>query len=242
MPENQNLGADIGDSSHVTASAINTALMDAIRSGRYLPGSQLPNERKLTGSFGASRQQVRDALLILSELGLISRKVGSGTWLSKNASQIIEHIDADVNLRSPEAASFLEAIEARLVIEPGVAALAARHVTESHVKLLKVALDALLQPGTWIEFKSRIYQFSRIYYVIAGNGVLVWTFDQIVRARADYKFNGRRENAEVANIVVNHTYEQLAQIFRAIADGDEVRAETVTRAYLVEIAASLGIG
>ena len=85
MTENQNLGADNSESSHVTASAINTALMDAIRSGRYLPGAQLPNERKLAESFGASRQQVRDALLILSELALISRKVGSGTWLSENA-------------------------------------------------------------------------------------------------------------------------------------------------------------
>lgn len=242
MTENQNLDAENNGSPHVTASAINAALMDAIRSGRYLPGSQLPNERKLAESFGASRQQVRDALLILSQLGLISRKVGSGTWLSENAAQIIEHIDTDVSLRSPQEASILEAIEARLILEPGVAALAARHVTEAHVKVLKQALDALLQPGTWIEFKSRIYQFSRAYYVIAGNGVLLWTFDQIVRARADYKFNGRRENAEVANIVVNHTYEQLAQIFRAIADGDEVRAETVTRAYLVEIAASSGTG
>lgn len=242
MTENQNLGVDNSENSHITASAINTALMDAIRSGRYLPGSQLPNERKLAESFGASRQQVRDALLILSELGLISRKVGSGTWLSGNAAQIIERIDADADVRAPQEASLLEAIEARLVLEPGVAALAARHVTEAHVKMLKEALDALLQPGTWIEFKARIYQFSRAYYVTAGNGVLLRTFDQIVRARADNKFNGRRENAEVANIVVNHTYEQLAQIFRAIADGDEVRAETVTRAYLVEIAASSSIG
>ncbi len=242
MTENQYLSTDQSDGPAVTASTINTALLEAIRKGRFLPGSQLPNERKLAETFGSSRQQVRDALLILNEMGLISRKVGSGTWLSENAAQIIERIDADIDTKTPHEHSFMETIEARLVLEPGVAALAARHVTGSHVKLLKLALDSILQPGSWIEFKSRIYQFSRAYYVASGNGVLLRTFDQIINTRAEYKFDGRRGNGEVAEIVRNHTHEQLAQIFRAIADGDEFRAETVTRKYLVAIAASFGIG
>jgi GntR family transcriptional repressor for pyruvate dehydrogenase complex len=242
MTEGQNSSADQGNRSVVTASAINAALLEAIRKGRYLPGAQLPNERKLAETFGASRQQVRDALLILNEMGLISRKVGSGTWLSEQAPQIIERIDADVDVQAPHEHSFLETIEARLIFEPGVAALAARHISQSHLKLLKSSLDAILGPGSWIEFKSRIYQFSRAYYAASGNIFLLRTFDQIIRARTDHKFDGRRENGEVAEIVRNHTHEQLAQIYRAIADGDEVRAEAVTRNYLVAIAASSGTG
>jgi GntR family transcriptional regulator, transcriptional repressor for pyruvate dehydrogenase complex len=242
MTEIQSSSADQSNRSMVTASAINAALLEAIRKGRYLPGAQLPNERKLAETFGASRQQVRDALLILNEMGLISRKVGSGTWLSERAPQIIERIDADVDVQAPHEHSFLETIEARLIFEPGVAALAARHMSQSHLKLLKSSLDAILGPGSWIEFKSRIYQFSRAYYVASGNGFLLRTFDQIIKGRADHKFDGHRENGEVAEIVRNHTHEQLAQIFRAIADGDEVRAETVTRNYLVAIAASSGTG
>jgi GntR family transcriptional regulator, transcriptional repressor for pyruvate dehydrogenase complex len=242
MTDNLHLNADQDSRPAITTSAINTALMIAIRKGRYLPGAQLPNERKLAETFGASRQQVRDALLILNEMGLISRKVGSGTWLSENAPQIIERIDADVHVETLHEHSFLETIEARLILEPGVAALAARHVTESHVAMMKSALTALLHPGSWIEFKSRIYQFSRSYYLASGNGFLVRTFDQIIKARADYKFDGRRENGEVAEIVRNHSYEQCAQIFRAIADGDEIRAELVTRNYLIAIAASSSMG
>lgn len=242
MTENKNKATEQSDRPVVTASMISTALMEAIRNGRYLPGAQLPNERKLAVTFGASRQLVRDALLILNETGLISRKVGSGTWISERAPHIIERKDADVDLDVPHEHSFLEAVEARLVLEPGVAALAARNVSEQHVKLLKAALDAILSPGNWMEFKSRIYKFSRAYYVASGNGFLLWTFDQIIKARADHKFDGRRENGVVADIVRNHAHEQLAQIFRAIADGDEVRAETVTRKYLVAIAASTGTG
>ncbi len=242
MTEHQNPRAARADRQPVKTSAIHTALMEAIRKGRYVPGSQLPNERKLAETLGASRQQVRDALLILNEMGLISRKVGSGTWLSAQAPQIIERIDADVDIRAPHKHSFLETIEARLTLEPGVAALAARHLMEAHVMLMKAALDAILEPGSWIDFKSRIYRFSRTYYVASGNDFLLWTFDQIVKARADHKFDGRRRNGEVAEIVRSHTHEQLARIFHAIADGDEVRAETVTRNYLVAIAASSGTG
>jgi len=42
--------------------------------------------------------------------------------------------------------------------------------------------------------------------------------------------------------VRRHSHDQLMLIFRAIADGDEARAETVTRNYLIGIAASLGQG
>jgi GntR family transcriptional regulator, transcriptional repressor for pyruvate dehydrogenase complex len=221
-----------------SASAINAALIQAIRKGRYLPGAQLPNERKLAESFGASRQQVRDALLILSESGLVARKVGSGTWLANDAAEKIERMDADVDINP----SLQEAIEARLLFEPGVAGLAARHVTEAHVKLMHAALDAILSAGSWFDFKSRTFQFSRCYYVASGNGFLLRTFDQLIKARADHKFDGRRETGAVAEIVRNHSHEQMAQIFRAIADGDSVRAETVTRNYLVGVVASSGMG
>lgn len=242
MRESQSSTAGRGERPVITTSAINAALLEAIRKGRYLPGAQLPNERKLAEAFGASRQQVRDALLILNQMGLISRKVGSGTWLSEQAPQIIERIDADVDVEASHEHSFLETIEARLIIEPGVAALAARHVSEQHLRLLSSSLEDIVAPGSWIEFKSRIYQFSRAYYVTAGNALLLKTFDQIIKARADHKFDGRRGNGDVAEIVRNHTHEQLAQIFRAIADGDERRAEDVTRNYLVAIAASSGTG
>ena len=93
-----------------------------------------------------------------------------------------------------------------------------------------------------MEFKSRIHQFFRACFVSSGNNILQRTFEQIVRARMEYKFDGRRVNGEVAEMVRNHASGQHAQIHRATADGDEVRAKTVTRNYVVAIAASSGTG
>jgi len=229
-----------GETRAVTASDIHSDLMQAFREGRYQPGAQLPNERQLAEAYGASRQQVRDALLILQEAGLVERKVGSGTYLSKDAPAVIERIDAEVDVHAIHEHSFLETVEARLVLEPGVAALAARNITPEGLEHLKQALEAVRAPASWLAYKSRLYLFARAYYEASGNSFLLWTFDQILKARIDHKFDGHREHGVVAEIVRRHSYGQLAEIYRAIADRDEVRAEAVTRSYLISIAASLG--
>jgi DNA-binding FadR family transcriptional regulator len=226
----------------VTASDIQADLMASFRAGRYRPGQQLPNERQLAERYGASRQQVRDALLILQEAGLVTRRVGSGTWLAEDAPAIIERIDAQVDLHAAHELSFHETIEARLVMEPGVAALAARNIGAEGVARMRAAHAAVREAGSWIEFKSRIYLFARSYYEAAGNSFLLWTFDRIIKARADHKYDGGRETGPVAEIVRDHTHAGLAVICEAIAARDEARAEAVTRSYLIGIAASLGQG
>jgi len=220
---------------------IHADLMQAVREGRYPPGSQLPNERQLAELYGTSRQQIRDSLLIMQEAGLIRRKVGSGTFLSTDAAQIIERLDAEVDVNAKHDHSFHETIEARLIFEPGVAMLAARNIDKASLTRLKRALEAILGASNWLEYKSRIYLFTRACYVASGNRYLLWTFDQIVKARQDHKFDGHRDKGAVAKIVRRHSYEQLAEIFDAIAKGDEERAETVTRNYLIGIAASSGL-
>jgi DNA-binding FadR family transcriptional regulator len=162
--------------------------------------------------------------------------------VAEDMPAIIERMDAEVDVHAVHEHSFLETVEARLILEPGVAALAARNISEAHLARLQAALEAVREPASWLEFKSRIYHFARAYYEASGNSFLLWTFDQILAARVDHKFDGHRENGTVAEIVRRHSYDQLLLIFRAIADGDEARAETVTRNYLIGIAASLGQG
>ncbi len=59
------------------------ALMNAIESGEWQSGEQLPNESKLAESFGVSKITVRQALKELSDLGYVRREQGRGTFISK---------------------------------------------------------------------------------------------------------------------------------------------------------------
>jgi GntR family transcriptional regulator len=54
-------------------------LMNAIASGRYPVGSQLPPEFELCEQYGVSRHTARDALRLLYDAGLVERRRGVGT-------------------------------------------------------------------------------------------------------------------------------------------------------------------
>lgn len=61
-------------------------LQDDIASGRYKPGKRLPSEAELVRRFGASRMTVFRAMHELQSMGLVTRRVGSGTFVSSNAN------------------------------------------------------------------------------------------------------------------------------------------------------------
>jgi GntR family transcriptional regulator, arabinose operon transcriptional repressor len=58
-------------------------LQDDIVSGHYKPGKRLPSEAELVRRFGASRMTVFRAMHELQSLGLVTRRVGSGTFVSQ---------------------------------------------------------------------------------------------------------------------------------------------------------------
>ena len=58
------------------------ALERAIREGQLAGGDALPAERDLAALFGVSRVTVRQALAQLAARGLLSRRHGSGTFVT----------------------------------------------------------------------------------------------------------------------------------------------------------------
>ena len=57
-------------------------LQGDISSGRYKPGGRLPSEAELVRRFGVSRMTVFRAMQELQSLGIVTRRVGSGTFVS----------------------------------------------------------------------------------------------------------------------------------------------------------------
>jgi GntR family transcriptional regulator len=60
-------------------------LHDAIRTGRFKPGDQVPTEPQLMKRFDVSRTTVRRALRDLETMGLIVRQPGRGSFVSQPA-------------------------------------------------------------------------------------------------------------------------------------------------------------
>ena len=53
--------------------------------GVLKPGTRLPSERELAGKFGVARSSLRQALKVLEVMGVITQRVGDGSYLNNDA-------------------------------------------------------------------------------------------------------------------------------------------------------------
>jgi GntR family transcriptional repressor for pyruvate dehydrogenase complex len=126
--QNKKLGAQI---SH--------QLVEAILSGRYSPGDQLPPERELAVMFETSRVAVRDALGALIAKGILNSRQGSGTTV--NQVQQWNTLDPEILMLRDGDSTFDQLQEVRRIIEPELCALAAERSTQEEVDALRLLSD-----------------------------------------------------------------------------------------------------
>lgn len=111
----------------------------SIEDGSLRPGEQLPNERDLAQQLNVSRPSLREALVALEVAGLIDIRVGVGAFVrtQRETPAFLPEYH-----RSP-----VEIIEARLLIEPEVAALAAAAIDDASIAEIDEVL-ALMEQDT----------------------------------------------------------------------------------------------
>ncbi len=60
---------------------VRDGLIERIQSGVWRPGQIIPSEHEVAREFNVSQGTARRALIMLVELGFLSRRQGSGTWV-----------------------------------------------------------------------------------------------------------------------------------------------------------------
>jgi GntR family transcriptional regulator, transcriptional repressor for pyruvate dehydrogenase complex len=105
------------------------------------PGSRLPPERSLAKQLGVSRPILRQALKVLSIMEILSQRVGDGTYLNESAAVVLQEPVEFLILLSK--ISHYELFEARIIVEPELAARAADRATGQDVTALRRAISAM---------------------------------------------------------------------------------------------------
>jgi GntR family transcriptional repressor for pyruvate dehydrogenase complex len=115
---------------------------ESVLNGSLKPGDQLPAERDLAQRLGVSRTAVREAVKTLREKGLVEAYSGRGTFVTDGTSQAArQSFDLMVKIGQQEGSPHLA--ELRLILEPGIAAMAAERVEDEDLTAMRDAVAVM---------------------------------------------------------------------------------------------------
>jgi GntR family transcriptional repressor for pyruvate dehydrogenase complex len=149
--------------------------------GILSPGTRLPPERELATHFKVARSSLRQALKVLEIMGVITQKVGDGSYLNRDASSV---------LRVPMEFLFLlddtsveELTELRFIMEPALAAKAAERADSSDIALLRQSItDLEHSESDRVKLVASDLLFHRAIFQASGNRLTERLFHTIHRA------------------------------------------------------------
>ena len=233
--------AAITSNERATPSLVYRALLRSIKEGRLVPGGKMPNERDLAVQLKTSRTAVRTALAIMERQGLITRRIGSGTYLTDNALSVFESMDQTSVDQHEAVPSFDEITEGRLLFEPAMMSLVCSRVEEEDIREMQAILQNILDAPSWHEFKEEIYSLHRQIYAATKNRFLMQVMENILSDRRAVSFDGRDGDKPAPDLVRRQTHKDLSAIIDAIASRNAKRAEELTSDHLMRTLATINI-
>lgn len=207
--------------SHQVADHITMLIQD----GQLQPGDRLPGELELARLFGLSRPTIREAIRSLGARNVLRVEQGRGTFVSDSPG-----VETDpLGLASLSQKSLRTSLaEARLIIEPGVARLAAENADDEDLRSIEMHLTDMQQVVTGgtvsmsveLEFHRSIARASKNAVI---NRIVPLIMDSIIRTYG----RAQPSNDDHAKALSEHRH-----ILEAIRQRDPVAAEETMRRHL----------
>jgi GntR family transcriptional regulator, transcriptional repressor for pyruvate dehydrogenase complex len=199
---------------------------DLITSGRLQVGDRLPAERELAKILEVGRSTVREAIRALESLGILQARPGEGTFLVSNpAEQKPDPITANA-FKSWENQRKL--FEVRMVIEPDLAALAARRASSEQIVKMREILqeqEASVKRGE-IDMKADT-AFHFLLAEAARNEILLRIMDSLMNLLHETRNASLHTSGRSVSSLKQHK-----AIVRAIEARDPVAAERRMREHI----------
>jgi GntR family transcriptional repressor for pyruvate dehydrogenase complex len=148
-------------------------------SGELPAGAKLPPERELAKKFGVNRGSLRQVLKVLEIMGVLTQRVGDGTYLNASAESILnEPLDFMIAL---DDLTHQELFETRLIVEPELARRAAERATAADLAALRKAIADMENSKTMKERLDADIAFHESIFRTAGNRICHLLFRVIHR-------------------------------------------------------------
>ena len=200
-----------------------------VADGALSPGDRLPPERELAERFGVSRGSVRDAIRTLEIVGLVEARQGEGNVVADVSPESLAAPLASVLVRKRELIADL--IDVRKILEPALAARAARRATEEEIASLEEILRR--QRAKMLRGESTVEEDSEFHSVVAHaarNGVILKVLDVLMDLLRETRARTLQVEGRLQKSFAGHR-----RVLEAIRRRDPDAAERAVRRHLEEI-------
>jgi len=143
-----------------------------IDEGYWKPGEALPPQRELAHSLGISLSSLREALQSLRAMGIVDMRQGEGTFVAAKPHQTAERL-LGLALGGLDMQSVFDA---RIVLEGGMAYLAALRATDEEIETLFEILHQMkeaIERGDMAQADEVDVRFHNQVAAMANNDILI---------------------------------------------------------------------
>ncbi|SFN49249.1 transcriptional regulator, GntR family [Roseovarius lutimaris] len=215
------------------ASKVLAQVRQLIEAGGLDAEGKLPTERELAAKLNVGRRALRRALDALEAEGLIWRRQGKGTFVGQPpdpAGQLAAQISGEVDP--------LSVMEARLCVEPELAALCAERATPQDVARMRRLMEHTLNARDAEAAELWDGSLHRLIARVAGNPILLTAFALVDEVRSNQQWQDERDRARSPDLQAHYGRQHTA-IVDAIAARDAKAARRAMRQHLRHLAGAL---
>ncbi|WP_460062943.1 FadR/GntR family transcriptional regulator [Streptomyces sp. YKOK-I1] len=231
-PADGETGAQVGKLAAQTAQRIETSV---IRQG-WPVGESLGSESDLRERLGVSRAVLREAVRLVEHHQVARMRRGPGGGLIVCAPDAGPATRAMVIYLEYVGTSVTDLLEARQLLEPIAAGLAAERITEEGIATLRAVLESEL--GHWDD--PSVHSQDPLHPVLgrlSGNPVLHLFIDVLTRLTARYAHTSRRISRAEMHAAKEVSHREHRAVVEAVIADDGARAQTELTAHLESVAA-----
>jgi len=189
-------------------------LRQAIQAGQYGHGDKLPAERQLAETFGTSRTTVRAALDQLESERLVSRRIGSGTFVNSPSRAPAEDV--------ADHTSPLELIDVRIALEPYMTRLACINAAARDIDRMSEMMERQERECGINDRESFSHWDEAFHLSIAEatrNPLLISLYRQINEVRAHHQWSAMKDKVLTPERIADYNRDHAA-LFEAIRARD----------------------
>lgn len=204
---------------------VSNRIIERIRSQQWAVGMKLPSEPELAEEFDVSRATVRSAVKLLQLSGVLRSRGGSGTYVADAAPVVLETRELASVMADPQ--NLFSLVQTRYILEPQLAALAAKKASPAEVERLFEILDIMERKQDRHSLMIYGYQFHQAVAEYAHNQVLFGFYQSVA---------GQLRGLRVLESLTLETFvegiEEHRAIAKAILERDDALAKQLMRSHL----------